>query len=81
MKNDVSLMTLPKIKKMLKLRLFSLLMAVFFTLLTVVFAVGKQVMHWPWAGFLLLAATCVMLAVASCTGFLFLNRKLSGSGL
>ncbi len=81
MKNKVASMTLPKIKWMIRLRLLSLLFAVFFTALTVAFSFGKQVMHWPWAGFPLLATACVLLAVASCAEFLFLNKRLASSGL
>jgi len=81
MKNEIQSMTLPKIKRMLKLRLISMLLSILFTALTVAFSFGTQLMHWPWVGSLLVAAACVTVAVASCAGFIFLKNKLASSGL
>jgi len=81
MKNEVQSMALPKNKRMLQLRLISLLLSILFTALTVAFSFGKQVLHWSWAGFLLISAACVILALVSGAESLFLNNKLSSSGL
>ena len=81
MKFDIQTMTIPKIKRMLRLRLISILLFVLFTALTIASIIGIQVMRWAWAGSLLAAAAFVILAVASCAGFLFINNKLAGSGL
>ena len=81
MKNDVSSMTLPKIKRMLRLRIYIMVLSVLFSVLTVAFLFGKQVLHWPWSGSFLVAAVCLTLVVACFGGFLFLNNKLARSGL
>lgn len=78
MKNEISRMTLPQIKRMLRL---SLLLSILFTALTVAFSFGKQVMHWPWADSFLLAGACVILALAGCAWYILLNKKLADSGL
>ncbi len=74
-------MTLPQIKRMLRLRWLSLLLSIVFTALTVAFSFGKQVMHWPWADSYLLAGVSVILALAGCAWFLLLNKKLADIGL
>lgn len=81
MKNEAKLMTLPQIKRMLRLRWLSMLSSILFTALTVAFSFGKQMMHWPWAGSFLVAGTFGVLAMVCCAGYLILNRKLAGSGL
>lgn len=81
MKNEISGMTLPQIKRVLRLRWLSLLLSILFTALTVAFSFGKQVMHWPWADSFLLAGACVILALAGCAWYILLNKKLADSGL
>ncbi len=81
MKNEVSLMTLSQIKRMLRLRWLSLLLSIVFTALTVAFSFGKQMMHWPWADSYLLAGASVILALAVCAWYIVLNKKLADSGL
>jgi hypothetical protein len=66
---------------MLKLRLLVLFLSMLFTMLTVAFAFGKQVMHWQWSGSILTAGLCGLLALISCIMVLFLNRRLAVSGL
>jgi heme/copper-type cytochrome/quinol oxidase subunit 4 len=74
-------MTSSKIKILLRLRLLCFFLSIAFTGLTVTFSYGKQVMHWEWAGSVLMAGACVTLALASCIVFLFLNKKLESNGL
>jgi hypothetical protein len=81
MKDDAKLMTLPQIKRMLRLRWLSMFSSILFTSLTVAFSFGKQVMHSPWAGSFLVAGAFGALTLACCVGYLVLNKKLAGSGL
>ncbi len=81
MKNKIQSMTIPKIKRMLRLRMVSMLFSVLFTGMVVTFSFGKQVMHWPWTGSLPAAATCAVLAVVSCVGYLILSKRLASGGL
>lgn len=81
MKNEAALMALPEIKRKLKLRLFSFLLSILFTALTITFVFGQQVTHWRWAGVFLIAGICGLLTLASSAGFLLLNKKLAGIGL
>ncbi len=74
-------MPIPKIKRMLTMRLMSLLFSGLFFVLTIAFLFGKLVMHWSLGGSLFTAAACVMLAVASCVEYLILNRRLASGGL
>ncbi len=81
MKNEVGLMTLPKIKQLIRLRWLCMLLSIIFTSLTVAFSFGKQVMHSPWAGSFLVAGAFGALTLACCAGYLVLNKRLASSGL
>jgi hypothetical protein len=81
MKNRAPLMTLPKIKWLLRLRLLSFILSIIFTALTLGFTFEKQVMHWPGPVSFLLASACLLLAVVSSAGYLFLHKRLANSGL
>jgi hypothetical protein len=80
-KTEIKPMTLSEIKHMLRFRLFFLLLTVFFPTLAVVFSFGKQLMHWPLTQSLLIAAVCVMLAMACLVEYLLLKRGLARKGL
>jgi hypothetical protein len=81
MKNEIQWMSIPKIKRMLMLRLVCLLLSVAFFVLTIVFLFGNPLMYWTFGGSMLIAVTCVMLAATSCVEYLTLNRRLSSGGL
>jgi hypothetical protein len=81
MKNEIQSLTIPKIKRMMRLRLASMLFSVLFIGVVIIFSLGKQVMHWPWAGSIPVAAACAALAGASCIGYLILNKRLASGGL
>jgi len=81
MKNEVQTMPIPQIKRMMKLRLISLISSVLFVVLAIPCLFGNPVMHWSFTGSILAAAVLVSLAAASCAWFLILNNRLSRSGL
>lgn len=81
MKIEAPLITLPEIKRMLRLRLLCLLASIFFIVLTAAFSFGQQVTHWHWAGAFPIAGVCGLFALASSFGYLLLNKKLATLGL
>lgn len=74
-------MTLPQIKRMLRLRWLSLLFSIGFLGLMVVFSFGNQALRWSLVGSNLIAGACGTLALVGCAGFLILNKKLADRGL
>jgi len=81
MKNEIQTMSLQKIKRLMKIRRISLLLGVFFIVLTIALSFGRPLMHWSGAGSILAIVIFVMLASASCVEYLVLNKRLSSGGL
>jgi len=52
-----------------------------FCVLAVLFAVGQQLMQWPLAQSLIVAAVCVTLSTAGLVAYLLLKRRLAKKGL
>jgi hypothetical protein len=81
MKNEIQAMSLRKIKWILKIRLISLLSAVFFIILMIALSFGISLMHWSGPGSILAVVTCVILTLASFFEYLVLNKRLASGGL
>lgn len=81
MKNEIQAMSLRKIKWMMKIRLFSLLLAVLFIIMTIALSFGRLLMHWSGAGSILVVVPCVILSLASWVEYLVLNKRLASGGL
>ena len=81
MKNEIQLMTIPKIKRLLRFRELSMVLSILFTASMVGFLFGNRVMHLPWGWSLLLVTTCGGLALVCWGGYLFFKHKLASGGL
>lgn len=81
MKNEIQAMSLRKIKRMMKIRLVSLLLAVLFIILTIALSFGRLLMHWSGVGSILVVVPCVILSLVSWVEYLVLNKRLASGGL
>jgi hypothetical protein len=81
MKTEIKMMTLSEIKHMLHFRLFFLFLTALFSVLAVLFAFGQQLMQWPLAQSLIVAAVCFTFSTACLVVYLRLKRRLAKKGL